>query len=45
MDRRCEGKASEIIKTLVNEIDYITVEEKFEERRNKSKEFLRRAIQ
>ena len=44
-DRRCEGKASEIIKTLANEIDYFTVEKKFEERRNKSKEFLRRAIQ
>ena len=44
-DRRCEGKAAEIIKTLSDEIDYITVESKFEERRNKSKEFLRRAIQ
>lgn len=43
-DRRCKGKASEIIQTLTDEIDYIAVEARLEERRNKSRDFLRKAI-
>lgn len=44
-DRQCECGATEIIETLNKKIDYDTVESKFDQRRNESKNFLRWAIQ
>jgi len=44
-DRKCSGKASEIIETLNREIDYEKVENLFEQRRQESRKFLKDVIQ
>ena len=44
-DRQCEGKADAIIENLRRKIDYRIIETRFDEKRNESKRYLRRAIQ
>ena len=44
-DRQCEGNADAIIKTINRNVNYEVVEAKFNESRNKSKQFLKREIQ
>ena len=44
-DRQCECKSDEIIEILNKKIDYDSVEVKLDERKNKSKQFLKQVIE